>query len=537
LNKKQNIHLKKSTSGKKQRTFSNSDTTQIMQSAIASSISPIAFVDKDDTVIYVNNAFLSIWGYTADDDIIGMSADRFWDMPGTPQSIERKIRERGGWIGELTAFRKNRSTFPAQVSITILSVSDEVSECRMYTFVDISERVNAQLEQQRLLTDLQERVKELKCLYTILSVPNSQVLTLESILEYIVQSIPDSLRWPQHAFARVQLGSLDIRTVNYQDDPDSYKIPLETVHEQGILDVGYRNVNDTAGTMTLLNEEKEMLIAASGEIVRLIEYKWTESELAKNREYLLHADKLSSIGVLSAEIMHEINNPNNFIALNSKIVTQAWLDIMPILDEYYRNNGDYAVAGLTFDEARAEIPRLLDGISEGTERIRAITNRLQSFITRRGTTAFTLFDINDAIEKAIEFSKHLIVSSTDHFSVNLSKDPLMVRGDFFQIQQILINFITNACQALTKKTDSICIFSLLSENSVMVRVDDTGIGIDSKELARVMDPFYSTKRISGCTGLGLSISNDIAVSHGGKIQLNSSAGSGTSAMLILPVAQ
>ncbi|HMA63925.1 MAG TPA: PAS domain-containing protein, partial [Chitinispirillaceae bacterium] len=409
MKKSKNFLLKNSLSEKKQHTVSTPDITHIMQSAVASSISPIAFVDKEDNVVYVNNAFLSIWGYTGDEDVIGRSAARFWDMPGTPQSIERKIRDRGGWIGELTAFRREHSTFPAQVSITIMSTSDEVSECRMYTFVDISERISAQQEQQRLLTDLQERVKELKCLYTILSVPYSRVSTLESILEYIVQSIPDSLRWPQHAFARVLLGALDISTANYQDISDSFKIPLDTVHVHGTLEVGYRNTNDTAGSLALLNEEKEMLIAASREIVRLIEYKWTESELVKNRENLLHADKLSSIGVLSAEIMHEINNPNNFIALNSKIVVQAWSDIMPILDEYYKNNGDYAVAGLTFDEARVEIPRLLDGISEGTERIRAITNRLQSFITRRGTAAFTLFNINDAIEKAIEFSKHQIV--------------------------------------------------------------------------------------------------------------------------------
>ncbi len=537
MKKNQKMTVKNVMSGKEMRKLSTPDIAHVMQSAIASSISPVAFVDKEDNVIYVNNAFLSIWGYTGDDHIIGRSAAGFWNIPGTPQSIERKIRDRGGWIGELTAFRKDRSKFPAQVSVTILSISDDVDECRMYTFVDISERVHAQQEQQRLLTDLEERVKELKCLYTILSIPNSRVSTLESILEYIVQSIPDSLRWPYHAFARVQLGPLDIRTVNYQDVTDSFKISLETVHEQGTLEVGYRNTHDTAVALTLLNEEKEMLTAASREIVRLIEYKWTESELAKNRENLLHADKLSSIGVLSAEIMHEINNPNNFIALNCKIVAQAWSDVIPILDEYYRNNGDYAVGGLTFNEARAEIPRLLDGISEGTERIRAITNRLQSFITRRGAAAFTLFNINDAIEKAIEFSKHMIVSSTDNFVVTLSKDQLMVRGDFFQIQQILINFITNACQALRTKTDSIGVFSLLSEDSVIVRVDDTGIGIDRNELARVTDPFYSTKRTSGCTGLGLSISNDIAMSHGGKIQLSSSPDNGTSAILFLPKAQ
>lgn len=526
--------MKKSLPEKKQRTLSKPDSAHIMQSAIALSISPVAFVDKEDNVVYVNKAFLSIWGYSGDDDIIGRSAASFWDIPGAPQSIERKIRERGGWIGELTAFRKDRSTFPAQVSVTILSIADDVAECRMYTFVDISERVHAEQEQQRLLSDLEERVKELKCLYTILSIPNSQMSTLENILDYIVHSIPDSLRWPHHAFARVQLGSLDICTANYQDVADSFKISLETVHEQGILEVGYRTTGDAAASLTLLNEEKEMLTAASGEIARLIEYKWTESELVKNREKLLHADKLSSIGVLSSEIMHEINNPNNFIALNSKIVAQAWTDIMPILDEYYRDNGDYAVAGLSFDDARAEIPRLLDGISEGTERIRAITRRLQTFITRKGTAAFTLFNINDAIEKAIEFSKHLIVSSTDNFSVTLSKDPLMVRGDFFQIQQILINFITNACQALITKADSIGVFSLLNENSVIVRVEDTGIGIDRKELAHVTDPFYSTKMRSGCTGLGLSISNDIAISHGGKIQLKSSPDNGTSAILFLP---
>jgi signal transduction histidine kinase len=419
----------------------------------------------------------------------------------------------------------------------MLSGNDGTAVCQLISFIDISERINAQNEQQRLLADLQERVKELKCLYSIVSVQHSGESTLEGILRHIVASIPDSLRWPSCAYSRIVTGNIDICTQNFKLHCPLFTVPLNAGNETGFLEVGYyeSGCHEENGKH-LLEEEKDLLFAAAKEIERLIEYKLNEEELARNRAHLLQADKISSIGILSAEIIHEIGNPNNFIALNAKMLHQAWSNIKPILDTYYENNGDFSVAGLPFSEARQEISRLLDGIAEGSERIRKISSLLQTFISKKRPNQHETFRINDAVKKAVEFSKSYIDSCTEHFEMSLTPENPLVRGEEGQIQQVVINFVTNACQALTSRKDHIRIATLLDydSRSVLIRVKDEGVGIDSREIPRVMDPFFSTKRDRNCSGLGLSISNDIALSHGGSIKLDSTPGSGTTAILVLP---
>ena len=82
--------------------------------------------------------------------------------------------------------------------------------------------------------------------------------------------------------------------------------------------------------------------------------------------------RLASIGVLAAGVAHEINNPNNAIQFNASLVSRAWQDITPILQEYFEENGDFALGGLSFSEARDSFPRLLSEITSNSDRIRRI---------------------------------------------------------------------------------------------------------------------------------------------------------------------
>lgn len=501
--------------------------------AISSSILPIVFIDQNEKIIYVNSAFLSIWGYEKSEEVIGNDISGFVNLTEKRGRITRKLQEKGGWIGELKAYGKDSREFPVQVSTTVLTNEKGGQSCQMISFIDISDRVNAQSEQQKLLKDLQERVKELNCIYKILSIQHLTKNTLENILYHIVDAIPPSLRWPEAAYARIVVGGIEVYTGNFTGSASLIDIPLYLENENGFLEVGYYPLF-TNIEMKLLEEEKDLLYAACKEIERIIEHKRTSDKLNLNREQLLHADKLSSIGVLSAEIMHEIGNPNNFISLNAGIVSKAWENVLPILDAYFEENGNFSVAGLPYSQARTEVLRLIGGISEGSKRIKEISSRLQRFAARSRPSANKVFKINDAVLKAVEFTWDCIEANTDKFSCILDDADPMVKGDSNQIQQVIINLITNACQALTSKQNSILISTSMQNNTVKVTVKDEGTGIAPHELSHVMEPFYSTKTGRSNTGLGLSISNDIAISHGGKIELSSTPGLGTEAELLLP---
>ncbi|HON09690.1 MAG TPA: ATP-binding protein [Chitinispirillaceae bacterium] len=509
----------------------------IAAAAISSSISPIMFADPRNRIVYVNDAFLSIWGYDSKEEVIGEQISRFCGFKDRKRKIQRKLQDKGGWIGEMVAFRKGGGEFPVQASATLLTEESGETVCMMISFIDISDRIAAQKEQHRLLCDLQERIKELNCLYNILSIRHSSDSTLEEMLLSVANAIPPSLQKPEACYARIVFGNLDVCTSNFTVSSCLLKISLSAGDEAGFLEVGYYPDKKSKEKMCLLDEEKDLLKAAAREIERLIKQKRAEDELRSSREKLLHADKLSSIGVLSAGIIHEIGNPNNFIAINAGILSKAWDNVLPVLDSYYRENGNFSVAGLPYTEARVEVKKLLAGISEGSGRIKELSSRLQSFADKSGHRKDEFFRINDSVLKAIEFSRNSIDSVTDCFEISLDPENPLLRGDSSQIQQIIINFLMNSCQALSSRKDKITVLTsaLPQEGLVKAVVVDEGKGIDPRDLPFVMDPFFSTKRRNGNTGLGLSVSNDIASRHGGKILLQSKPGFGTTAELILPL--
>jgi two-component system NtrC family sensor kinase len=111
-----------------------------------------------------------------------------------------------------------------------------------------------------------------------------------------------------------------------------------------------------------------------------------------------------------------------------------------------------------------------------------------------------------------------------------------IKGDPVQIEQVVINLVTNACQALRRDDGAITISTAAGENRnvVEVIVEDNGIGIDEEEIPRLIDPFYSTKSETGGTGLGLSVSNYIVTRHNGTMTITSIVGKGTRVKLTFP---
>ncbi|WP_136523257.1 transporter substrate-binding domain-containing protein [Geomonas ferrireducens] len=259
-------------------------------------------------------------------------------------------------------------------------------------------------------------------------------------------------------------------------------------------------------------------------------------ELKRHQDKLIQADKMASLGTLVSGVAHEINNPNGLLLLDIPVLKRVHDDAGEILETHFQEHGDFMLGGVPYSEMREEIPRILDEMQDGAQRIKRIVNDLKDF-ARKDMGQKTLIDLDAVVRTALRLVDPTIRSSTNHLQSALHGSLPSVLGNAQRLEQVIVNLVLNACQALPDRECGVFIGTSYQQDEGVVRlqVTDQGVGVAEEHLPYLMDPFFTTKRDSGGTGLGLSVSAGIVEEHGGALQFSSAAGSGTTVILSLPV--
>ena len=298
------------------------------------------------------------------------------------------------------------------------------------------------------------------------------------------------------------------------------------------------------GTKKFIETSVSLIYDAKGEPIGfrgvgrdITERKRAQEQERLHQEQLFQASKMVALGTLVSGVAHEINNPNNFIRLNTPTLQEVWESALPILEEYYTENGDFMIGGMKYTEMREKIPVLFSGILNGSKRIMQIVEDLKNFVRKDISEEEQSVDINAVLQSAISLISNMINKSTDRFSVEYGKDLPSLTGNFQRLEQVFVNLIQNSCQALNRPSKGIFVSTHFDKEmkSVVIEIRDEGIGIPSENLSQIMDPFFTTKHDSGGTGLGLSISSKIVEGHGGRMIFDSEVGKGTTVKIVLPV--
>lgn len=252
-------------------------------------------------------------------------------------------------------------------------------------------------------------------------------------------------------------------------------------------------------------------------------------ELHIQQQQLIQADKMTSLGILVSGVAHEINNPTGLLLLNLPIIQDAWRDCELTLEERFREQGDFDLGGLPYSQMREEIPALLDDMHNGARRIKRIVNDLKDFSRQEDDDIQEAFNLNDVVNTTTRLLDNNINKYTDNFSTRLASHLPDSSGNAQRIEQVIINLIVNACQALDDRSSSIQLktFYLPTQNLVGLDIIDQGHGIDPQDQPRLLDPFFTTRREHGGTGLGLSISSGIVKTHGGQLEFAANQPRGT----------
>jgi PAS domain S-box-containing protein len=283
-------------------------------------------------------------------------------------------------------------------------------------------------------------------------------------------------------------------------------------------------------------DESGMHVVSIG--IDITDKRKAEEEADLRKRQLLEADKMASLGVLASGIAHEINNPNNFIMMNTPILRQAWKDISPILEKYYAECEDFTVANMPYSEMRNSVLRLFDGIESGSERIRQIVMNMKNYARRDTPDKPQPVNMNEVVAASVWLLSHEIKKSTRSIVVEPLESLPPVMGNPQRLEQVMVNLIQNACQALVDQGKSIRISTAhdLRKKEVVVSVVDEGVGISPEHMDHIFEPFFTTKSHNGGTGLGLSVCASIVKEHNGRLEFKSEPGKGTEARLILPAA-
>ncbi len=229
-----------------------------------------------------------------------------------------------------------------------------------------------------------------------------------------------------------------------------------------------------------------------------------------------HTNRMASIGQLAAGVAHEINNP--LAVINEK--AGLMLDLTEISDDFPN---------------KEKFGDLLRSIHTSVKRGRTITHRLLGF-ARQMYVSVEMIDVNDIIREVLSFLKNEAVRRKIQINLDLKEDLPTIQSDRGQLQQVFMNVISNALEAVdTEGKGNVDINTWLKDkDTVGVRISDNGCGIRQDKLERIFEPFFTTKARDKGTGLGLSITYGIVVKLGGKISVESEVNKGTSFTIELP---
>ncbi len=255
------------------------------------------------------------------------------------------------------------------------------------------------------------------------------------------------------------------------------------------------------------------------------------------QQQLIQADKMISLGLLVSGVAHEINNPNSIVMLNNPMLLRAWQSVLPILEEFYEDNGDFLVAGLDFSEMREQVPRLFSEIDEGARKIKGIVLDLKDYARQESSALQQPMDLNQVADAAVRLTRNAVKNSTHHFQLKLASELPPIMGNMQRLEQVVINLIQNSCEALAGPEKEITLVTSFEadKGQVVLRLEDEGCGIDSHAMGKVCDPFYTTKRSMGGTGLGLSVSAGIMKEHHGQLAFAPRPGGGTIVTMVFPL--
>ena len=356
---------------------------------------------------------------------------------------------------------------------------------------------------------LNERIKELTCLYDITRIMHKSQRRLKKTLHEVAKKIPAAFQYEDSARSRIVLDEREYHSGIEESGQHSLKSIIKIAgFERGFIEVSYASADSDSEEKKFLLEEQNLLNGIAKQLSLLIEEHEAAVEKQKLEEQFRHADRLTTIGQLAAGVAHEINEPLASILGFAELIKKD--------------------SGLTGQAARD-----LDRIIKASMFARDTVRKLLVF-SGKIQPGETEVDINEIITEAIQFLDMRFKRSNIEIVMELDDDLQSIAADPGQINQVLINLFMNSIQALPDG-GVIQIHSGVKADMIYLSVEDNGTGIPEDIQSSIFMPFFTTKAQGEGTGLGLVVAHGIVRAYGGNITVQSKVGKFTRFTISLPL--
>ncbi len=316
-----------------------------------------------------------------------------------------------------------------------------------------------------------------------------------------------------------KLSYRDFLRIVHPDDRDDVDATWQAALKGSSADIEYRVIDGAKlkwirSKVTVEFDRKSRPLLVKGVFQDISERKKSEEEAARLRYDLAHVTRVATVGELGQNIAHEVSQPLTAIAANAEAALRLLKESQPDMEEVREALGD-----IVSDQKRAQ---------EVVRRIRTLVKKDRPDTVR--------VDLNSLARDAVQVVQGDAMVRDARIFLDLADGPPTVWGDPVQLQQVVINLLVNALDAVDREASSLrritVATSCESAHAATLSVSDTGVGIDAETTARLFEPFFTTK--SQGLGLGLSISRSIVEAHGGTIRVAANTDGGATFHVILP---
>ncbi len=502
--------------------------------------------DERGVLTFVNRNAFSAFGYTEEDFARGLNALDMLapeDRARADDNMRARLNGEEGRANEYTALRKDGSTFPVLLRSTpivrddrnvglkgiIVDITeskrteDALREVREELESHVAERtaefeeanivLRAEIkEREKAETALRESEERLKR-YLESSPDIICVVDLKGILLYINKATEELTGYKRDELVGKSFQDLPLLAPEHRSKPNQWvygggtqrptrRDEFEVVRRDG------RRAFVEISTFPMGQGWNAEIIAIGRDV--------TESRRAQEEKVVMEqqvhlSGRLAAVGQLAAGVAHELNNPLAAIQGFAQLLSSR-----QDLDESLRSD--------------------VETILREAQRASRITANLLSFARKHEPERESIC-LNEAVEQSVELHAYRMRVNNIEVSTDLAPDLPKTMGDFHQLQQVFVNIITNAEQAMTEAHGSgkLMIRTRRAGDAILVDFADDGPGIPEENMKRVFDPFFTTKEVGKGTGLGLSICYGVVEKHGGRLYATSEVGKGTTFTVELPI--